>query len=103
MNRIELHEKLVEILGSRNVYFQPPENLKLNYPCIIYERSNIGNIDANNNVYLQNYTYKIVAVYKDPDSKIPQDLSKQVRCRFVRHYATNGLNHDIFSYDAPNN
>lgn len=102
MNRIELHNLLVDILGSKNVYFQPPENLKLEYPCIIYERSNIENMEANNNVYLQNYTYRIVVIYKDPDSNIPKDLSKQVRCKFVRHYATNGLNHDIFSYNAPN-
>jgi len=30
--RLELQNLLENILGSRNVYFQPPENLKLNYP-----------------------------------------------------------------------
>jgi len=36
--RLELQEVLESLLGSRNVYFQPPLNLKMNYPCIIYKR-----------------------------------------------------------------
>ena len=34
--RLELHEILCTILGSRNVYFQPPESIKMNYPAIVY-------------------------------------------------------------------
>ena len=30
--RYELHEFLCEILGSRNVYFQPPESVKMKDP-----------------------------------------------------------------------
>ena len=41
--RLELDEELVKILGSKNVYFQPPESLKLNYPAIVYSLSNISN------------------------------------------------------------
>ena len=37
--RYELHEFLCEILGSRNVYFQPPESVKMKYPAIVYERT----------------------------------------------------------------
>ena len=34
-----------------NVYFQPPENVKLIYPCIIYSRTRIDGTFANNDVY----------------------------------------------------
>ena len=34
--RVDLGNKLKEILGSNNVYFQPPDNLKMVYPCIRY-------------------------------------------------------------------
>lgn len=37
--RYELQAVLEGILGSGNVYFQPPENLKMRYDCIVYERS----------------------------------------------------------------
>ena len=49
-NRIDLYNLLVGILGTRNVYYQPPESLKLKYPCIVYNRRNISNVDANNDV-----------------------------------------------------
>ena len=39
-SRLNLQDKLEEVLGSKQVYFQPPESLKLKYPCIVYSRSN---------------------------------------------------------------
>lgn len=101
-SRIELHNTLVEILGSNHVYFQPPESLKMIYPCIVYERSDIRNTDASNDVYLQNYSYLITVIDPDPDSDIPQKLSKYVHCRFIRHFASNGLNHDVFTCTIQN-
>ena len=95
-SRRELHEMLVSILGSRNVYFQPPESLTLKYPCIVYERSDIKNTPASDDVYLQHYTYEITVIDSNPDSDIPQKLSQRIPCRFVRHFATSGLNHDVF-------
>ena len=34
--RLELQNKLEELLGSRHVYFQPPESVKMEYPAIKY-------------------------------------------------------------------
>ena len=39
--RIELQSKLEELLGSRQVYYQPPETVKMEYPAIVYSKSNI--------------------------------------------------------------
>jgi len=37
--RIQLHEILCDVLGTRNVYFQPPESVDMNYPAIgIFEK-----------------------------------------------------------------
>ena len=35
-NRIELQTLLEELLGSKNVYYQPPNNLSMSYPAILY-------------------------------------------------------------------
>ncbi len=96
-NRLLLHEELVDILGSRNVYFQPPESLKLEYPAIIYSRSDIDNRFADNNVYLQDHRYQIIVVDKDPDSTIVDAMSKFPTARFDRHYTADNLNHDVFT------
>ena len=36
-SRLELQDTLETILESRNVYFNPPESIKMNYPAIIYK------------------------------------------------------------------
>ena len=35
--KTDLGDKLKEVSGYKNVYFQPPESLKMSYPCIRYE------------------------------------------------------------------
>jgi len=96
-SRLEFHEILADILGSRNVYFQPPESLKLEYPAIIYSRNNIENRFADNDVYLQNHRYQVIVVDKDPDSIFVEAVSKLPTSRFDRHYTSDNLNHDVFT------
>lgn len=96
-NRLEFHEILADILGSRNVYFQPPETVKIEYPAIIYSRSDIDNRFADNNVYLQNHKYQVIVVDKNPDSAIVDAVSKLPTANFDRHYTSDNLNHDVFT------
>lgn len=96
-SRLELHEVLCEILGSRNVYFQPPASVKMQYPAIVYSRSNIENTHADNTVYLQGWCYEIVVIDPNPDSEYVEKISKLPFCSFDRHYPSDNLNHDVFT------
>lgn len=96
-SRLELHEELVNILGSRNVYFQPPESIKIKYPAIIYSRSDIDNTFADNGVYLQDLAYQITVVDADPDSEIVKRMSLFPKTNFNRHFTSDNLNHDVFT------
>lgn len=89
---------LSEIFHSicNNVYYQPPESLKLKYPAIIYTRSQIQNGFADNVVYKQNHHYKVVVVDQNPDSAIVDAVSKIPGCSYSVHYVSDGLNHDVF-------
>ena len=69
-SRIELQSALEEVLGSRNVYFQPPESIKLQYPCIIYNISDVDVMSANNKNYVKNIRYFLTVIDKRPDSDI---------------------------------
>lgn len=95
--RLELQTLLENILGSRNVYYQPPESVKMQYPAIVYFRNNIENTHANDSVYSQNICYEIIVIYKDPDSDIPINISKLPKCRFNRRYTSDNLYHDVFT------
>lgn len=96
-SRLELHAKLVELLGSDNVYYQPPESIQIKYPAIIYERSGIPVVYKDNIQYLKRYKYQITVVDKDPDSPIVEKMSSFKFTRFDRHFVSDGLNHDVFT------
>lgn len=96
-NRLELHEILCGVLGSRNVYFQPPESIKMKYPAIVYARNSIQNTFADNSAYIQSLEFQITVIDEDPDSEIVEKISKLPMCRFDRHFKSENLNHDVFT------
>lgn len=97
-SRLELHEELCSVLGSRNVYFQPPETIKLTYPCIIYSKYVGVTRNANNNRYNYINLYNLTVIDRDPDSTIEDDLVAHFQyCRPDRHYVVDNLNHTAMS------
>ena len=95
--RIELQTLLESILGSRNVYFQPPANIHMRYPAIVYERDKIANASANNSVYMQRTSYSVTVIDEDPDSEIVQKISLLPTIEHIQHFESDNLNHDVFT------
>ena len=95
-SRLDLQEILEETLGSEHVYFQPPESLKLIYPCIIYSRSDVDTKFADDRPYSHRNRYQLIVIDKDPDSSIPGQVAMLPMCNFDRHYTANNLNHDVY-------
>jgi len=96
VTRLDLQNKLEEILGARRVYFQPPESVKLKYPCIIYGLNRIENKTANDCVYKQDTYYEITVIDTNPDNTYKNDVSKIPSCRYDRRYVADNLYHDVF-------
>lgn len=97
VNRLKLQVVLENVLGSKNVYYQPPESLKMNYPAIVYGLEDIKNTFANDSVYLSKKKYSITVIDEDPDSSIVGRVSALPTCRFNTHFESDNLNHDVFS------
>ena len=95
--RSALHSLLVSLLGSEAVYFQPPESLKMTYPCIIYRRNRIKTSFADNNPYSLTKRYQVMVVDRNPDSDIPDKIAQLPMTIFDRHYVAENLNHDVFN------
>lgn len=93
--RLKLHDLLKEILT--NVYFQPPSNTQIVYPCIIYSRSDMDEKFADNILYLGKTKYLVTLIDSDPDSNVLDKLAALEFSSFIRHFNKDGLNHDIFS------
>ena len=96
-NRLDLQTLFEELLGSHNVYFDPPESVKMNYPAIKYSRSEINTSFANNSAYMQNNRYEVIVIYNDPDSELPGRISRLPMCSHDRGYVADNLHHDVFT------
>lgn len=96
--RLALHEKLCEFLGSSNVYFQPPESVRMKYPAIRYNLTSGDTRYADNKTYLYRKRYAVTVIDKNPDADWDTKmLSNFEYCNFERAYAADNLNHWQFS------
>jgi hypothetical protein len=93
--RIELQNILENILGSSNVYFQPGPSITLHYPCIIFNRSSVRTMSADDVIWNCRQSYSVTVIDYDPDSQIPFDLLDNFKCliRIESNYRSNGMNH----------
>lgn len=96
-SRLELHETLADILGSRNVYYQPPPSVVMKYPAIVYSRSNIRKKYASNTTYKKDTAYDVTLISTNPDINVVDKLSSLPKCSYSRHYVTDNLYHDTFT------
>lgn len=96
-SRMDLQALLEQTLGSRNVYFQPPESLNLNYPAIVYKLDNLRNDHADDSVYRQSWYYQITVIDKKSDCENMKKISMLPGIKFDRHFTSDNLNHYIFT------
>ena len=96
--RLELHEELCALLGSRNVYFQPPSTVEMKYPAIVYNYDGSRDNNANNKIYLHRKRYSVTAIDRDPDANWDEVLLDHFEyCNFSRPFVADNLNHWQFS------
>ena len=95
-SRLKFHELLKDVLGSNNVYFQPPESLRMEYPALVYTRQLIDPRHANNLPYSLEYKYQVTHIDRDPDSDTPRKLALLAKSRHERQFKADNLNHNVF-------
>ena len=96
MDRLLLQSSLETLLGSSNVYFQPPNGLAMEYPCIVYKRDAANTEFAGNKPYRYTKRYQVTVIDRNPDSLIPDKVAALPECVFNRHFTAGNLNHDVF-------
>lgn len=95
--RLKLHQELLDLTGLP-VYYQPPEGLKMEYPCIVYEYENDKKMRANNRNYIYHDIYNIKYIHRDPDTQ----LARAIEDHFLyvnrgARYKADNLYHDMFT------
>lgn len=93
----ELNEIFVEFLGTRNAYFQPDENIKMEYPAIVYEVDYQDVIYADNTAHRRTDRYQVTAIDRDPAVPVRKKIETLPYCSFSRTMVSEGLNHWIYT------
>lgn len=95
--RLKLQELLERVLGSKSAYFQPPENVKMSYPAIVYSLDDIWHDHADNLPYISKNAYQITLIDRNPESEFVSEISSLPLCSFDRFYVADNLNHWVFT------
>ena len=96
-SRHQLQLFLEKLLGSKNVYFQPPASVRMSYPAIRFTLNGIESEHANDGVYILNKSYSLTLIDPNPDNVIVDKIASLPNCRFDRHYKADNLNHYTFT------
>lgn len=95
--RLNLQAKLEELLGTRNVYFQPPANVQMSFPCIVYKWDTARTEFAGNKPYLFSKRYQITYIDKNPDADIPDKLARFESAVLVQRFTADNLHHSVIA------
>ncbi len=95
--RLQLQALFEALLGTRNVYFQPPSNVQMQYPCVVYQRDSDNAVFADNVPYRQLKRYQVTVIDRNPDSGIPDKVASLPLCSYDRFFTADNLNHDVFN------
>ena len=96
-DRLELHSVLQELLGSSNVYYQPPESIKMQYDAIRYSKKSIDSKYANDRKYSMIDCYEVTVISRLPDNPVIKKLLSLPYCSYNRHYIADNLHHDVLT------
>lgn len=78
------------------VYFQPPSNVKMEYPCIVYDLATGRTEYANNVPYSYTQQYEVKLIGRAPQPEKFHQLAFLPRSRHSLSYVAENLNHDVF-------
>ncbi len=96
-NRLDLQSLLEELLGSRNVYYTPPESIKMQYPAIRYSKKKIESVHADDSKYLMRDCYELIVISRTPDHPVIKQLLALPYCGYDRPYVADNLYHDVLT------
>lgn len=93
-DRVKLHNELLRFIP--NAYFQPPSNIQMTYPCIVYSKSERDVRFGNDKRYLIKQAYRLMLIERVPDSGVADAIEGAFQnCAIEQYYTVDNLNHTI--------
>nr|DAE96127.1 MAG TPA: tail completion protein [Caudoviricetes sp.] len=93
----DLLHLLQKAVAHNRVYFQPPENLKLGYPAVVFHLTKIKVDHADDIPYKGAREYMITLITKDPEPDALEEILKIPYTTLDSTYQSDGMNHFVFT------
>lgn len=95
--RLQLQTLLEGLMPEgKKVYFQPPANVQMEYPCIVYQPDNARAQFAGNLPYRFTQRYAVTIIDPNPDTEIPFKVALLPMSAFNRFFVVDNLNHHVY-------
>lgn len=89
----DLQTLLETLLGSRNVYFQPPNNVIMQYDAIRYSLSSMDSKYANDKRYKKMNCYELIVIARRSDPEVVDKILELPYASLGRPYISENLYH----------
>lgn len=86
--------KVKEEYGDIRIYFQPPPNIMMVYPCSIVHIVDMYKIHADNNLYANDIKLEVVYMTEDPNDPMIENIISS-KNEFQSMMTVDGLYHVI--------
>lgn len=93
----DLLNLLRKAVDHNRVYFQPPENLKIGYPAVIFHLSKIKVDRADDSPYKGEREYSVTLITKEPEPEVLDEILKIPYTTLDTTYIADGMNHFVFT------
>lgn len=93
----DLLHSLRQVVKHDRVYFQPPENLKIEYPAVVFHLSKMEIDRASDVPYKGAKEYSVTLITKDPEPDVIDEILKIPYSSLDTTYISDGMNHFVFT------
>ena len=89
----DLQTKLEELLGTRSVYYQPPDNITMSYDAIRYSLTSPDTHYADDIKYKNTKCYDLIVIAERSDPEVVDKILELPYTSLGRPYVSDNLYH----------
>ena len=96
--REDFQEYLKSLFDGVEVYYMPPENVRMSYPCFVIKLDHVDNLYSNGQIYSSRIRLSVTYITKHVDDYVIGDmLNANQYASFDRVYTSDNLRHYVFT------
>lgn len=96
----DLRDHLYLIHNTENVYYDPPESIRMDFPCFRFELNNIDVKHADNKAYAKKPRWAVTYITRDLEEieEVAEEMLEHFQyCNFDTSFRADNLQHAVFN------